>query len=109
MEDRGLHPRRAEIERLAKNIEGINVHKYGPHIFHTDNKEVWNFIRQFAEFNHFIYSPIANYKGELYNLPFNMNTFHQLWGVKTPEEAKKTMDALKLMGEDLELEPENPS
>lgn len=76
----------------CEQIEGINVHTYGPHIFHTDNKEVWDYIRQFADFNHFIYSPIANYKGELYNLPFNMNTFHQLWGVKTPEEAKLKID-----------------
>lgn len=72
----------------CENIEGINVHKYGPHIFHTDNKVVWDYVNQFVEFNHFIYSPIANYKGQLYNLPFNMNTFHQLWGIKTPEEAR---------------------
>lgn len=72
----------------TKNVEGINVHKYGPHIFHTDNKQVWDYVNSFVEFNHFVYSPIANYKGELYNLPFNMNTFHQLWGVNTPAEAK---------------------
>lgn len=70
------------------NIEGINVHKYGPHIFHTDNKIVWDYVNQFVDFNHFIYSPIANYKGQLYNLPFNMNTFYQLWGVRTPHEAR---------------------
>ena len=76
----------------CENIDGINVHKYGPHIFHTDNKEVWDYVNQFVEFNHFVYSPIANYKGQLYNLPFNMNTFYQLWGVKTPEEAKKKIE-----------------
>jgi UDP-galactopyranose mutase len=69
-------------------IENINVHKYGAHIFHTSNKEVWNFVNSFVEFNRYTNSPIANYKGKLYNLPFNMNTFYALWGVKTPEEAK---------------------
>ena len=69
------------------NIEGINVHKYGAHIFHTSNKEVWNFVNQFAEFNRYTNSPIANYKGRLFNLPFNMNTFYQMWGVTTPEQA----------------------
>lgn len=72
----------------SKSVEGIEVHQYGPHIFHTDNERVWAFVNRFVSFNHFIYSPIANYKGELYNLPFNMNTFNRLWGVKTPEEAK---------------------
>ena len=72
----------------CENIDGINVHKYGPHIFHTDNKIIWEYVNRFVEFNHFIYSPIANYKGQLYNLPFNMNTFNQLWGVKKPEEAR---------------------
>jgi len=76
----------------TENIEGINVHKYGPHIFHTDNKEVWDYVNSFVEFNHFVYSPIANYRGELYNLPFNMNTFHQLWGVKSPQEAKEKIE-----------------
>lgn len=71
---------------------GINVHKYGPHIFHTNNPNIWNYINQFADFNNFRYSPIANYKGELYNLPFNMNTFYGLWGVKTPIEAKQIID-----------------
>jgi UDP-galactopyranose mutase len=71
----------------CENIEGINVHKYGAHIFHTSKKEVWQFVNSFVEFNHYINSPIANYKGKLYNLPFNMNTFYQLWGVKTPDEA----------------------
>jgi UDP-galactopyranose mutase len=72
----------------CKNIDGINVHKYGPHIFHTDNKMIWDYVNHFVKFNHFMYSPIANYKGQLFNLPFNMNTFYQLWGVKTPEEAR---------------------
>jgi len=73
-------------------IEGINVHQYGPHIFHTENQKVWGFVNRFASFNHFIYSPIANYKGELYNLPFNMNTFHELWGVTTPGEATEKIE-----------------
>lgn len=72
----------------CKNIEGINVHEYGAHIFHTSNKEIWEYINKFAEFNRFINSPIAIYKNEVYNLPFNMNTFNKLWGVKTPLEAK---------------------
>src|SRR5690606_26088993 len=71
----------------TKEIEGINVHMYGAHIFHTSNKVIWEYINQFAEFNHYINSPVANFKGELYNLPFNMNTFYQMWGVKTPKEA----------------------
>lgn len=74
------------------NIEGINVHKYGAHIFHTSNKEVWDYVNSFVEFNRFTNSPVANYKGKLYNLPFNMNTFYQLWGVKTPEEAKAKIE-----------------
>jgi len=73
----------------TKNIEGINVHQYGAHIFHTSNNEVWNYINQFAKFNRYTNSPIAIYKNEVYNLPFNMNTFNKLWGVFTPEEAKQ--------------------
>ena len=76
----------------TENIEGINVHKYGAHIFHTSNKQVWNYINQFAEFNRYTNSPIARYKDEVYNLPFNMNTFNKLWGVFTPEEAKKKIE-----------------
>ena len=72
----------------CENIEGINVHKYGAHIFHTNDKKIWDYVNSFVEFNRYTNSPIANYKGELYNLPFNMNTFYQLWKVKTPEEAK---------------------
>ncbi len=67
--------------------EGINIHKYGAHIFHTDYKDVWDYVNQFVEFNNFVNSPVANYKGELYNLPFNMNTFSKMWGVVTPAEA----------------------
>ncbi|WP_018674740.1 UDP-galactopyranose mutase [Riemerella columbina] len=76
----------------TENVEGINVHKYGAHIFHTSNKEVWDYVNSFVEFNRYTNSPIANYKGDLYNLPFNMNTFYQLWGVKTPEEAKTKIE-----------------
>lgn len=77
----------------CENIEGINVHKYGAHIFHTSNKEVWNYINNFAEFNRYTNCPLANYKGNLYNLPFNMNTFYQLWKVKTPKEAQDKIKA----------------
>lgn len=73
----------------CENVEGINVHKYGAHIFHTSNKEIWNYMNQFAEFNNYINSPVAVYKDELYNLPFNMNTFSKMWGIKTPQEAKE--------------------
>lgn len=73
----------------TENIEGINVHKYGAHIFHTNNREVWDYVNNFAEFNRYTNSPIANYHGEIYNLPFNMNTFSKMWGVVTPEEAKE--------------------
>ena len=101
------------------NIEGINVHTYGAHIFHTDNKEVWQFVNSFVEFNNYVNSPLANYKGKLYNLPFNMNTFSKLWEVNTPAEAKSRIDeqrskythitepsnleeqALKLCGDDI--------
>ena len=71
----------------CENVNGINVHKYGAHIFHTSNKKVWEYVNQFAEFNRYTNSPVANYKGELYNLPFNMNTFNKIWGVITPQEA----------------------
>ena len=79
----------------CENIEGINVHKYGAHIFHTSNKEVWNFVNAIVEFNRYTNSPVANYKGKLYNLPFNMNTFYQMWGVTTPEEAQAKIDEQK--------------
>ncbi|WP_289127921.1 UDP-galactopyranose mutase [uncultured Clostridium sp.] len=102
----------------CKEVEGINVHEYGAHIFHTSNKDVWNYINQFAKFNRYTNSPVAIYKDELYNLPFNMNTFNKLWGVKTPSEAKAKIEeqlaetniaepknleeqAIKLIGKDI--------
>ena len=102
----------------TESIEGINVHKYGAHIFHTSNKEVWDYVNQFAEFNHYINSPVAVYGDELYNLPFNMNTFSKMWNIKTPAEAKAIIasqvekenigepenleqQALKLVGRDI--------
>lgn len=93
----------------CENIEGINVHKYGAHIFHTSNKKVWNFVNSIVEFNRYTNSPVANYKGKLYNLPFNMNTFYQMWGVTTPEEAQAKIaeqkaEAIAALGE---KEPEN--
>ena len=71
----------------TENVEGISIHKYGAHIFHTNNQKVWDYIIQYATFNRFTNSPVANYKGELYSLPFNMYTFNKMWGVVTPEEA----------------------
>ena len=79
----------------CENIEGINVHKYGAHIFHTSNKKVWDFVNSIVEFNRYTNSPVANYKGKLFNLPFNMNTFYQMWGVTTPEEAQAKIDEQK--------------
>ena len=79
----------------TENIDGINVHKYGAHIFHTSNKEIWEYINQFAEFNRYTNSPVARYKNELYNMPFNMNTFNKLWGVVTPEQAKAKIEEEK--------------
>ena len=81
----------------CESIEGVNVHKYGAHIFHTSNKEVWDFVNQFVEFNRYTNCPVANYKGKLYNLPFNMNTFYQMWGVTTPEEALRKIEEQKKM------------
>ena len=77
----------------TETVEGIHVHKYGAHIFHTSDKAVWNYINQFTEFNNFINTPVANYKGEIYNLPFNMNTFSRLWGISTPAEAKAIIES----------------
>lgn len=79
----------------CENKEGINVHKYGAHIFHTSNKEVWDFVNSIVEFNRYTNSPVANYKGKYFNLPFNMNTFYQMWGVRTPEEAKAKIEEQK--------------
>ncbi len=80
----------------TEEVEDINVHKYGAHIFHTNNKEVWEYVNRFAEFNRFTNSPVANYKGELYSLPFNMYTFNKMWGVVTPEEAAEKIEEQKL-------------
>ena len=101
----------------CEEIEGIHVHKYGAHIFHTSNKEVWQFVNSLSEFNRYTNSPIANYKGEIYNMPFNMNTFSKMWGIRTPEEAKTIIEeqrkavpgepknleeqAIKLVGKDI--------
>ena len=90
----------------TEQVNGINVHKYGPHIFHTSNKEVWDFMNSLVPFNDFINSPIACYKGKRYNLPFNMNTFHQLWGVNTPDEAKAVIEKQRAEYADIE-EPRN--
>ena len=100
--------RRAHIAGnvYTENIEGIHVHQYGAHIFHTNNKKVWNYIAQFAEFNRFTNSPVANYKGKLYSLPFNMYTFNQMWGVVTPEEASAEIERQRreITGEPKNLE-----
>ncbi len=79
----------------CEDVDGIQIHKYGAHIFHTSNKDIWEYMQQFAEFNNFVNSPVAIYKDEIYNLPFNMNTFSKLWGVKTPEEAKDIIEKQK--------------
>lgn len=89
----------------TKKIEGINVHQYGAHIFHTSNKEIWQYVNKFVEFNRYTNSPIANYKGEIYNMPFNMNTFNKLWGVITPKEAKQKIEEERK--NDYTLEPKN--
>ena len=88
----------------CEEIEGIQVHKYGPHIFHTSNKKVWDFVNSLVPFNHFRYCPLAYYKGNLYHLPFNMNTFYELWGTKTPEEAKAMIDRQR---SEIKGEPQN--
>lgn len=102
----------------TEKMEGINIHKYGAHIFHTSNEKVWDYVNQFAEFNHYVNQPIAIYKDELYNLPFNMNTFSKMWGIKSPKEAQEIIatqiadlnidepenleeQALKLVGRDV--------
>ena len=88
----------------CENIESINVHRYGPHIFHTSNKEVWDFVNSLVPFNHFRYCPLASYKGRLYHLPFNMNTFYELWGTKTPAEAKAKIEEQR---KEMKGEPRN--
>ena len=77
---------------FTEKVEGINVHKYGAHIFHTNDEKLWRYVNQFCDFNHYVNSPVANFKGKLFNLPFNMNTFYQVWGVKTPVEAREMID-----------------
>ena len=96
----------------CENIEGINVHKYGAHIFHTSSKKVWDFVNSIVPFNRYTNSPVANYKGKLYNLPFNMNTFYQMWGVTTPSEAmakieEQRRDAVEAMAAQGVEEPRN--
>ena len=90
----------------CENMEGIPVHRYGAHIFHTSNKKVWQFVNNLAEFNRFTNCPVANYRGEMYNMPFNMNTFSKMWGVSTPEEARAKIDAQRagITGEPANLE-----
>ena len=90
----------------CENVEGINVHKYGAHIFHTSNRKVWEFVNSLVEFNRYTNSPIANYRGEIYNMPFNMNTFSKMWGVATPAEAKAIIDKQRqaVQGEPQNLE-----
>lgn len=88
----------------TEKVEGINVHKYGAHIFHTNNKEVWDYLNQFCTFNRFTNSPVANYRGELYSLPFNMYTFNKMWGVVTPQEAMKKIEEQK---SEIKREPKN--
>ena len=96
-------------EHIGGNIhtrewQGIQVHQYGAHIFHTSDKKIWEYVNQFAEFNHYINSPIAVYGDELYNLPFNMNTFSKMWGIRTPEQAKEIIESQKA-----ECAVENPA
>lgn len=90
----------------TKNIEGINVHQYGAHIFHTDNEDIWKYINQYGQFNNYINSPLANYKGEIYNLPFNMNTFYQMWGKSKPHEVQAVIESQmnEIKGEPKNLE-----
>ena len=88
----------------CEEVEGINVHVYGAHIFHTNNKEVWQYVNRFAEFNRFTNSPVANYKGELYSMPFNMYTFNKMWGVVTPQEAQAKIDEQR---KEIQGEPQN--
>ena len=90
----------------CENVEGINVHKYGAHIFHTSNREVWDFVNSLVEFNRYTNSPVANFKGEMYNMPFNMNTFSKMWGISTPDQAKAKINEQRqaVQGEPKNLE-----
>lgn len=92
----------------TRDVEGIQVHEYGAHIFHTSDKKVWDYVNRFAEFNRYTNSPVARYKDELYNLPFNMNTFHQLWGVVTPDEAKAKIQEQTTSAREKIDDPDNP-
>ena len=88
----------------CEDIEGIHVHKYGAHIFHTSNKETWEYVNQFAEFNNYINTPIARYKDEVYNMPFNMNTFSKMWNIATPDEAERIIEKQR---QEISGEPQN--
>ena len=90
----------------CEDVEGIHVHKYGAHIFHTGNRKVWEFVNSLAEFNRYTNSPVANYKGQMYNMPFNMNTFSRMWGISTPDEAKAIIEKQRaeITGEPKNLE-----
>ena len=90
----------------CEDVEGIHVHKYGAHIFHTSNRKVWDFVNSLVEFNRYTNSPVANYKGEIYNMPFNMNTFSKMWGIATPKEAEEIINRQKAeeQGEPKKLE-----
>jgi UDP-galactopyranose mutase len=88
----------------TEKVDGINVHKFGAHIFHTDNKDTWDYINQFSDFNNYVNSPVANYRDELYNLPFNMNTFSKMWNIKTPDEA---MAIINKQRQEIKSEPKN--
>ena len=89
---------------FTENIEGINVHKYGAHIFHTNNEIIWNYVNQFCEFNNYINSPTAVFQGKVYNLPFNMNTFYQIWGERSPQ---KVQEIIKTQSEKIKGKPTN--
>lgn len=91
----------------CENVAGINVHKYGAHIFHTSNKKVWDFVNRFVEFNRYTNCPVANYRGKMFNLPFNMNTFCQMWGVTTPAEARQRIEASRKAYDSVGYEPQN--
>lgn len=90
----------------CEETEGIRVHRYGAHIFHTSDREVWDFVNQFTEFNRYTNSPVANYKGQIYNMPFNMNTFSRMWNISTPEEAREIIERQRsvIQGEPKNLE-----
>ena len=100
----GLQKQVSDMNGYTEEMDGINVHKYGAHIFRTSRREIWDYVRQFAEFNHFVNSPIANYHGKIYNMPFNMNTFNRIWGVVTPAQALAKIDEQRA---EIKGEPKN--